>query len=351
MNTKRKISGRRQHANVTANDVARQAGVSPMTVSRVINDEANVRESTRTIVNEVIKDLGYSPNKAARSLASAKQIKVGILYSDPSSTYLSAMLFGLLEQARQSDTQVTVVSCDGGSATEDVLNGMIEDAVDGIILAPPLSDSRQAFEIVKAMDIPAVTIGSQHEDDRISSVHINDVDAARSMTEHLIALGHRRIGFIIGHPAQSASRQRLKGYRLAMRNAGIEVAEELVVQGEFSYQSGFEAADKLLKLDNRPTAIFACNDDMAAGAIATAHRHQIDVPKDLTVCGFDDTMLALTIWPAITTMRQPIAEMSKAAVGILDKIIRQKLVGQAVSPQYLEFDFSLIKRQSDGPPA
>jgi LacI family transcriptional regulator len=347
---KKKHAVRRQHANVTATDVARLAGVSPMTVSRVINDEGSVRESTREAVNRAIRELGYSPNKAARSLASASPIKIALLYYDPSSTFLSAMLIGVLEQARSSDTQIVVVACADGPEINDVIDGLVEDGVDGMILAPPLCDSRIVFAKLKEIGIPAVTVGSRHDELHISSVSIDDHLAASILTQHLIGLGHQRIAFLIGSAGQSASQYRLAGFKLAMENAGLEVHPELVIQGEFSYRSGMESAEKLLSLEHPPTAVLASNDDMAAGVISCAHRHHLDVPEDLTVCGFDDSMIATTIWPEITTVRQPIAMMSKQAIEILETSIRRQRSGLESGAQRLEMDFTLVQRNSDAPP-
>lgn len=321
-----------------------------MTVSRVINRETNVRQSTRDAVNAAIEALGYSPNKAARSLASATQVQIGLLYTNPSSAYLSAMLLGVLEQARQSDTQVVVVECDIGSDAIDAIEEMVKDAVDGILLAPPLSDSLGALTLLQQKGMPTVTIGTQRIEENIPSVSIDDRRAAYEMTRHIISLGHRRIGFVIGSPEQLASALRLKGFRDAMAEARLEVADEWVVQGQFSYRSGLEAAERLLALSPRPTAIFASNDDMAAATVATAHRHRLDVPGNLSVCGFDDTLLATTIWPEITTIRQPITDMSHAAIELLGRLIRNRRAGVEEACEHLTLDFELIRRQSDAPP-
>ena len=350
MANKRQTSGRRQHERVTASDVARLAGVSPMTVSRVVNGETSVRESTRIAVERAIKQLGYSPNKAARSLASASPIKIGLLYSDPSSTFLTAMLLGMLEQARRSDTQIVVVACDDGPEAMGVVQGMIENGVDGILLAPPLCDSVRLFRVLREEDMPGVTIGASHPEEGCSSVSIDDYQAALTMTRHLLSLGHERIGFLVGTPEQSASQLRLKGFRAGMQEAGLEVDESLIVQGVYSYRSGFDGADQLLNLENPPSAIFACNDDMAAGAIAMAHWHRIEVPRDLTVVGFDDTMMATASAPEITTIRQPIADMSAAAIELLVRNIRQQRNGAGVKLECLDLDYRLVARGSDSPP-
>lgn len=344
-------SGRRGHTLVTASDVARLAGVSPMTVSRVINGEVSVKESTRAAVNMAIRKLGYSPNKAARSLASANEVEIGLLYANPSSAYLSAMLLGVLEQARQSATQIMLVECGPDSNPTKVIRRLIRSGVDGVMVTPPAADDPEVLKLLRKQSINAVTIGTVHEADGIASVRINDYEAALTMTRHIIDLGHRRIGYIKGAPAHWSTCWRLAGYRDGLREAGLKVAEELVVEGAYSYRSGLRAADQLLSLRPAPTAIFASNDDMAAATVATAHRYSIGVPKGLTVCGFDDTYLATTIWPELTTVRQPIADMSHAAIDLLVRNVRARRAGLESECEHLELDFQLVQRQSDAPPA
>lgn len=344
-------AGRRPHSRVTISDVAKHAGVSPMTVSRVMNGETNVREATRTAVNEAIELLGYAPNKAARSLASGHQLQIGLLYDNPSSTYLSAMLLGLLDQARQSDTQIVVVECQTESDGIEALHSMVKGGVDGIILSPPLCDSRKVLDLLERTRTLAVMVGSQYDDRRISSVCIDEYMAARAMTEHIISLGHKRIGFITGSPDQTASQGRFLGYRDALSAHGVAHDDALVAEGWFTYRSGLNAAEKLLRLADRPTAIFASNDEMAAAAVAVAHRRRIEIPGELTICGFDDTLLATTVWPEITTIHQPIDAMAHAAVELLAKGIRQRRAGEDVECHHLILDYRLIRRESDGPPA
>jgi LacI family transcriptional regulator len=348
--TKRPYTARKQHARVTITDVAREAGVSPMTVSRVINDDAKVRQSTRDAVKDAIRELGYLPNKAARSLASASQVQIGMLYDNPSSSYLSAMLLGVLEQARRSDTQIVVVECDDEADGMRCIRNMLSTGIDGIILSPPLADSPAVLKLVEESGTQCVTIGTRREEAHISSVSIDDFAAAELMTAHIIRLGHRRIGFIKGSPDQLATPLRLAGYRKALTDAGIEYDPELVVQGRFSYRSGLDAAEKLLALERRPTAIFASNDDMAAATVATAHRHHVDIPGHLTVCGFDDTLLATTIWPEITTIHQPITAMSQTAIDLLEKRIRAGRTSQDEPRVEITLDFRFVQRGSDAPP-
>eukprot|EP01041_Mallomonas_annulata_P026268 gene26268-47532_t len=184
----------------------------------------------------------------------------------------------------------------------------------------------------------------------MSVVYIDDVEAAATMTRHILSLGHKRIAFVKGNPEQKASHQRLKGFEMAMAEAGMPIDPELVVDGLFTYRSGLDAADKLLDLANPPTAIFASNDDMAAAAITVAHRRHLDVPKDVTICGFDDTDFALSIWPELTTIHQPIADMSRAAVEILVDRIRAKRSGRPTPREDRMLDFTFVRRESDAQP-
>lgn len=341
---------RRRGGKHTITDVARRAGVSPMTVSRVINGEKNVREATRTRVSEAIQELGYAPNAAARSLASARAVSVGLLYSNPSAAYLSEFLLGSLDQCSKSAFQLVVEKCDTEEGELRAVARLLAAGVDGVILPPPLCDSEVIVQGLAAAGLPAVVVATGAPPSSASSIRINDFHAAEAMTRHLLELGHTRIGFIRGHPNQTASAQRYEGYVAALQANSIAVDPELVVQGFFTYHSGRDAADRLLSLSVIPTAIFASNDDMAAATIAVAHRRGLDVPHDLTVCGFDDTALATTVWPELTTIRQPVAEMSRNAVLLLAEAIRRKEAGKTAKPVDEVMTFHLIRRQSDGPP-
>lgn len=321
-----------------------------MTVSRVINGENNVRESTRDLVNDAIRKLNYSPSAAARTLAGGEELRIGLLYSNPSSAYLSEFLVGSLDQAARSSVQLVVEKCDEDALEQSVIDHMVQGRVDGVILPPPLCDSAAVLSAVIEHDIPAVAVATGKPADSMAAVSIDDRRAALEMTQHLIGLGHRRIGFIIGNPNQTASAERLAGYRAALAEAGLDEDAGLIVQGLFTYRSGLDAAEQLLTLAKPPTAIFASNDDMAAAAVAVAHRRGLDVPRDLTVCGFDDTALATTIWPELTTIRQPIVEMSRTAVELLVREIRDRKNGRTGAPNHLVLDFALIRRHSDAPP-
>ena len=342
-----KKNARKSGKVITIHDVARHAGVSPMTVSRVINGESNVREETRARVAASVATLRYKPNLAARSLASADAVHIGVLYANPSANYLSEFLLGSLEQSSLAGCQLVIERCD--SDESQTIARMVQGGVHGVVLPAPLCDSEAALGAVAEAQVPAVLVASGRPAPGLSAVSINDFEASRAMTRHLLELGHRRIGFINGHPNQTASGQRFRGYIEGMTEAGLSVGTDQVAQGYFTYRSGLEAAEKLLTAW-KPTAIFASNDDMAAATMAVAHRRGLDVPTDLTVAGFDDTPLATTVWPALTTVRQPIAEMAREAVRLLIDQIRKHRAGETAPVRHKLLKFTLIERESTAPP-
>jgi len=340
-----KKNARRSGKVVTIHDVARHAGVSPMTVSRVMNSEPNVREETRARVMASVKTLRYSPNLAARSLASANGMHIGIFFRNPSAGYLSELLLGSLDQSRRSGCQLVIEQCENMEKDREALHRLVKGGIDGVILPAPLCDSEEALRGVAEAGIPAVLVSSGRTPPEHSAVHINNFEAARAMTRHLLGLGHKRIGFINGHPAQTSSGQRFRGFIEAMTEAGLTVGPHQVTQGYFDYRSGLTAAEQLLKNFN-PTAIFASNDDMALATMAIAHRRGLDVPADLAIVGFDDTPLATTVWPELTTIRQPIADMAREAVRLLVDQIRGRRAGTSPAVIHKLLKFTLVERQS-----
>ncbi len=331
-------------------DVARRAGVSPMTVSRVINGKQAVRPATREAVQVAIDALGFAPSAVARALAGGEEIRICLLFSNPSTSFLSELLMGSLEQASHHNVMLAVEKLAEPLSVEAVLAHLKQSRINGIILPPPLCDSPAMLEALRAAGIRAVTLAASHRPEHFSSINMDDRLAAREMTRHLVALGHQRIGFIKGNPAYNSGQRRFEGYVAALADAGLPLEEELVAQGLFNYRSGLDAAEQLLDLPEPPTAIFACNDDMAAAAVAIAHGRGLDVPGDLTVCGFDDTPLATTIWPELTTVHQPISDMARAAVDLLVRDLREQRGEGPDELSHQLLDFKLVRRQSDAAP-
>ena len=343
---------RKSSRAATIGDVARAAGVSSMTVSRVINGSHQVSDAKREAVLESARRLNFSPNHAARSLASGKAVHIGLLYANPSAAYLSQFLIGSLAAARRLGLHLVLEPCDSSDPTEqsEIVRALEASHVAGVIVPPPLSESLPILTELANIRMPVVTVARGRPGSDDLNVSIDDYQAAAEMTRHLVELGHRRIGFIAGHPNHMASDDRRRGFLDTLRACGIEEPDELVEQGYFSYRSGLNAAERLLSLARRPTALFASNDDMAAATIAAAHRHRLDVPADLSVAGFDDTPLATTIWPELTTIRQPVSAMSQEAVTMVAALIRQQRDGEPPDTPHRLLDFELIRRQSDAPP-
>lgn len=339
--------GRRRRGGVTIQDVARLAGVSPMTVSRVMNDEKNVREATREAVIKAVRELNYAPNPAARSLARADPTHIGVLYSNPSAAYLSKFLLGALEEARQVGTQLVLDSSDEDAAEERAAAvRLAENGVDGVILPAPLSESAHVLEVFENADMPVVRVAVGRMTEPGLNVRVDDRAAAHAMARHLLDLGHRRIGFIRGHPNQSASEERWRGFADALEAAGTDPLTAAVEQGYFTYRSGFEATERLLATWPDLTAIFASNDDMAAAAVNVAHIRGLRVPHDLSVVGFDDTAIATTVWPELTTVRQPIELMAGAALELLLAELRARRSGETLAPADHVIEHALVIRDS-----
>ncbi len=303
----------------TITDVAKRAGVSIKTVSRVLNNESNVTEKTRKKVIDAAKALNYSPNLAARRLASSRSFLIALLYDVPSPGYVTNIQKGASEACRASGYHLVVEPLDMSDPA--ILNNIEELVrrlpVDGVILTPPLCDNGEIVSILTRQGIAYVPIApsSQHGDNPI--VTMDDVKAARDMTEYLISLGHSDIAFVKGHPHHSASALRFEGFRDAMRRAGLRIHPDWMMQGEFNFRSGVLAGHTLFSTPERPTAIFASNDDMAAGIMSTAQEYNVTVPEDVSICGFDDDRLARIVSPTLTTIRQPVAEMGRRAAQIL----------------------------------
>jgi LacI family transcriptional regulator len=335
---------------VTAQDVARLARVSPMTVSRVVNGEENVRPATREMVLAAVRELHYAPNLAAKSLASAEQPRIGLPYANPSAAYLNEFLVAMLDEIARVGAQLVLVRCEAGDeeAERATIDQLLAGRVSGMLLTAPLSDSMMVRTATAAAGVPAVVIGTGRFHGDIPCVRIDERRAAFDMTRKILDLGHRRIGFITGHPNQTASAARQAGFESALQELAPN-AKASIAQGFFTYQSGLDAAEILLSAKERPSAIFASNDDMAAAVVSVAHRRGLDVPRDITVVGFDDTALATTLWPTLTTVRQPIGDMAVAAVCLLLKQIRARKLHHAETPTDIVMPHALIERLSSAP--
>lgn len=305
----------------TIDDVAELAGVSIKTVSRVINSEPNVKLSTRDKVELAVEQLNYRPNLSARSLASQRSRLIALVYDDPaayeapSAGYVIRLQEGALRACRTAHYELLIHPCDRRRKhVRRELGSLIEETQpDGVVLAAPLSNMPRIVAAIAATGSRFVRLSPGSRSHQELCIATDDREVSAEMTRYLASLGHRRIAFIAGDRRHKAVANRLPGYRDGLNASGPEYDRELVMQGDNSIESGEVAAEQLLALDAPPTAIFAANDDMAAGVIRVAYRLGLGVPARLSVAGFDDSALARLVYPALTTIRQPLAEMAERA--------------------------------------
>jgi LacI family transcriptional regulator len=340
---------RRPNKKVTIRTVAELAGVSPMSVSNVLNNTHKVRDSTRQAVMDAVKKLNYSLDPAAKSLAGSGMTRVALMYRNIENAFLSSILIGSLETTNRMGAQLLLQPLDVGDAAEvaEHLQLLLNNGANAILIAPPYCEMANAKGLTRDFPVPVIALSPGDDLADEYCIRIDDFAAARDMTSYLIGLGHRDIGFIRGAEHHLISRTRRDGYIAALTKAGIAIRPELIADGDMSYESGLEAAESLLGLASRPTAIFASNDDMAAAVISLAHRRGFDVPRDLSVAGFDDTPIAVKIWPALTTIRHPGAKIASEAAALAIKLARG---GAAPSKVTTHLEYEIAIRESTSAP-
>jgi DNA-binding LacI/PurR family transcriptional regulator len=334
----------------TQRQIAEEVGVSRTTVSLVLNNVAGVRISpeTRQRILQVARRLNYYPDAAARTLVSGRTHTIGfVLCQSPdcifADAFLPEVLRGVGDAVQESGFRVLIHSVDDVAAPEAYIGLVREKHIDGIILSGPRCDDQQLSHL-KAESFPVVLLG-QLPRSGIPFVDVDNVGAARQAVEHLIDLGHRRIGLITNAPlAYTAARDRLAGYRGALEEAGLSYAEELVRYGDFREESGGETMSQLLDLPRPPTAVFVASDLVAFGALMEVKRRGQTIPGDVALVGFDDVRLAHYVNPPLTTMRLPAYELGYRAATLLTQLI----VGESVEEQEILLRTELVVRQSCG---
>ena len=333
----------------TINDVARIAGVSKKTVSRVINRSPLLNDDTRRRVEDVIGDLGYIPNPQARALALRRNFLIGLVHDNPNAQMVMNVQQGILEALHGTEFELVVRPVDRGSATMlvDLRHFLERQRLFGLVLLPPISENDTIAQLCAEIGCRYVRMGSAPLDDNDHMVASNDHEAVRGATEYLIAQGHRRIGLIGGPHGFRSARERRLGFEEALSKAGITLPRSLIAEGNYTFESGLSAAERLLDLMPRPTAIFSCNDEMAAGVMHAARQRGLDIPKDLSIIGFDDTPVAAHVWPPLTTVRWPIASMARSAALKLTA----GLDGEEIVEEPSLFLSTLIRRGSVAPPS
>lgn len=337
----------------TIKDVAKAADVSLKTVSRVINHEASVREDTRARVERAIEALGYRPDPSARSLRSTRSFAIGLVYDNPNAHYVIAMQEGVLSACRERGFGLQIHPCDSSSPTlaEELCALVHRSRLAGLVLAPPMSEQAPLITTLVEQGVCLVRIIAAREDpgEGPPCVFVDDRDAAYAITEHLIQLGHQRIGFLWGEPHHRSSPERYQGYADALADYGIAHDKKLVLPGRYAFDDGFRGARRLLALKSPPTAIFGSNDEIAAGVLAAARSAGLDVPWDLSIAGFEDNPFSRQAWPALTTARQSTGEIGRhAALRLMAELRHTPAHGAA--PKNEGFVPELVVRGSTAPP-
>ncbi|MFE5319718.1 catabolite control protein A [Paenibacillus sp. NPDC056579] len=310
---------------VTIYDVAREAGVSMATVSRVVNNNPNVKPQTRKKVFEAIERLGYRPNAVARGLASKKTTTVGVVIPDISNSIFSEVARGIEDIANMYHYNIILSNADKKKEKEiRVINTLLEKQVDGLLfMGGVVTDEHiQAF---KTSAVPIVLCATTDEKNTIASVDIDHEKAAFDAVNVLIEQGHRNIAMISGtlqDPANGFSRY--QGYKKALEAAGIPVREEYVRIGNYRYESGLEVTKHFLELSDRPTAIFAATDEMAIGAIHTLQDNGLKVPDDMSVISVDNIRMASMVRPQLTTVAMPMYDIGAVSMRLLTKLMNKE---------------------------
>ncbi|MGN6328836.1 MAG: LacI family DNA-binding transcriptional regulator [Rhodanobacter sp.] len=313
------MSKKADSKTVTINDIARLSGVSKKTVSRIINNSPLVRKDTRDKVEALMREVGYAPDPLARGLAFRRSFLIGMVYDNPTAQYVVDMQYGALDALRGSSFELVVHPCDSRSADyiEGVRRFAQQHKLHGVILVPRASEDQALVEMLKDIDCRYVRIAAVPMDDSSQMVITHDRDGAAEAADYLLSLGHRDVALITGPVAYRSTLERTAGFLDALRKRGISVPDERVVEAGYTFESGLAAAEKLLLGEHRPTAIFTGNDEMAAGVYKVALRAGIDIPRELSVIGYDDSSLASRLSPSLTSVRRNTRDTGRTAAAML----------------------------------
>ena len=304
----------------TINDIARLAGVSKKTVSRIINNSPLVRKDTREKVETLMREVGYVPDPLARGLAFRRSFLIGMVYDNPTAQYIVDMQYGALDALRESGFELVVHPCDTRSPgyIDGVRRFVQQQKLHGVMLIPRASEDQNLADMLAEMGCRytrIVPVGFEDTDGRMIVTH--DRDGAAEAADYLLSLGHRDIALITGPSAYRSAHERTAGFIDALQRRGIELPPARIIEAGYPFDSGVAAAEKLLLGKQRPTAIFTGNDEMAAGVYKVAMRAGINVPRELSVVGYDDSPLASRLWPSLTSVRRNTRDTGRTAAAML----------------------------------
>ena len=318
-------------------------------MSRALNDAPHVSEAVRRKVKEAAAALDYHPNLAAQSLIARRSYLIGLTYERPSPSYVVELQNGALGRLENERYRLVVLPFNHvASRPEELGKLLLRAGLDGVLLAPPACDQPVLLDMIERQKLPYARITPHSDLDRGLVVAMDEVAAGHTVAAHILSLGHRRVGVILGDPSHAASRGRLEGYRQAFGEAGVAIDDALVGTGDFTYDVGYRVALELLDRPLRPTAILAQNDDMAVAAIAAARDLGLSVPQQLSVAGFDNSEVSRTAWPQLTTVHQPVREMAWDAANRLIAALDGET--DSAAPYRHDHPHELLVRASTAPP-
>jgi len=343
-----RAEAQRNRKRPTINDIARLANVSKKTVSRVINDSPFVKEETRKKVNAIIHEAGFAPDPQARGLAFRRSFLIGMIYDNPSAQYIVNMQQGILDAMRGTSFELVIRPCDRGSPSflDDMRAFVERQKLFGVVLSPSVSEDERLVRLLDGIECPLMRVASVALGPPETMVITHDYEGAAEAARHLAGLGHKLIAHISGPATFRSAHERRRGFAEGLAERGLTLQPKYDLEAAYTFESGLARTQTLLAMVPRPTAIFAGNDEMAAGAYKAARDAGLDIPRDLSVVGFDDSPMASRVWPPLTTVRLPIRDMGRIAA--------EKLIGagkKGAKAELTEVIPTLVVRESTAKPA
>ncbi len=331
----------------TISDVARMAGVSTMTVSRVINNSGYISQATRERVERAIEQLGYVPNALARGLRFKQTKTIALILTDITNPFFTTLARGVEDAASEQGFSVIFCNTDEDEGDEsEYLNMLLQKQVDGILLVPARCSS-ESISMLQSRSVPVVVLDRRVSGVQVDSVRGDSEEGAYRLVQHLLEMGHRRIAVLTGPRSVTTATDRVVGYRRAMVEAGLEVDESMVLHDAFSQEAGYRMAQLALGIASRPTALFAGNNFIAAGAFRALHEAGLRVPEDISLVAFDDLQLPLAMDPFLTVAAQPAYEMGRRAT----ELLLDRLAGDAPAEgREIVLPVTVVVRRSSAPP-